>query len=41
VDPKKIRLSPATSARVGMDRKLIQKLGEYGQNLSAAPNEFA
>jgi RHS repeat-associated protein len=24
-----------------MDRKLIQKLGEYGQNLSAAPNEFA
>jgi RHS repeat-associated protein len=24
-----------------MDRKLIQKLGKYGQNLSAVPNEFA
>jgi len=24
-----------------MDRKLIQKMSEYGQNLSAAPNEFA
>jgi hypothetical protein len=24
-----------------MDRKFIQKLGEYGQNLSAVPNEFA
>jgi hypothetical protein len=41
VKPKKIRLSPATFARVGMDRKLIQKLGKYGQNLSAVPNEFA
>ena len=41
VDPKKIRLSPATFARTGMDRKLIQKMSEYGQNLSAAPNEFA
>jgi len=32
MDPKKIRLSPATFARTGMDHKLIQKLGEYGQN---------
>ncbi len=41
VDPKKIRLSPATFARTGMDRKIIRTLGEYGQNLAAAPNEFA
>lgn len=27
--------------RTGMDRKLIRTLGEYGQTLSAAPNEIA
>ena len=32
---------PATFARTGMDRKLIRTLGEYCQNLAAAPNEFA
>jgi RHS repeat-associated protein len=41
VDPKKIKLSPATFARTGMDRKIIRTLGEYGQNLAAAPNELA
>jgi hypothetical protein len=41
VDPKKIRLSPATFVRTGMDRKIIRTLGEYGQNLAAAPNELA
>ncbi|WP_297337923.1 DUF6443 domain-containing protein [Algoriphagus sp.] len=41
VDPKKFRLSPATFARTGMDRKIIRKLGEYGQNLAASPNELA
>lgn len=37
VDPKRIKLSPATFARTGMDRKIIRTLGEYGQNLAAAP----
>lgn len=41
VDPKKIKLSPATFARTGMDRKIIRTLGEYGQNLAASPNEIA
>ncbi|TXD75362.1 hypothetical protein [Algoriphagus ratkowskyi] len=41
VDPKKRRLSPASFVRTGMDKKLIQQLTEYGQNLAAAPNEFA
>ena len=41
MDPKKIKLSPATFMRTGMDRKLIRTLGEYGQNLAAAPTEFA
>jgi RHS repeat-associated protein len=41
VDPKKIRLSPATFARTGLDQKIIRTLGEYGQNLAASPNEFA
>ena len=41
VDPKKFRLSPATFARTGMDRKIIRTLGEYGQNLAASPNELA
>ncbi|KPQ08949.1 MAG: RHS repeat-associated core domain [Algoriphagus marincola HL-49] len=41
VDPKKIRLSPATFARTGLDQKIIRTLGEYGQNLAAAPNELA
>jgi hypothetical protein len=41
VDPKKIKLSPATFVRTGMDRKIIRTLGEYGQNLAAAPNELA
>ena len=41
MDPNKIKLSPATFMRTGMDRKLIRTLGEYGQNLAAAPNEFA
>jgi RHS repeat-associated protein len=41
VDPKKVRLSPATFARTGMDRKIIRTLGEYGQNLAASPNELA
>lgn len=40
-DPKKIKLSPATFARTGLDRKIIRTLGEYGQNLAASPNEFA
>ncbi|MDP3473431.1 MAG: hypothetical protein Q8S14_16305, partial [Algoriphagus sp.] len=39
VDPKKVKLSPATFARTGMDRKIIRTLGEYGQNLAASPNE--
>ena len=42
VDPKKIRLSPASFVRSGMDKKLIQQLTEYGQNLSAGGvNEIA
>ncbi|MDR7130958.1 RHS repeat-associated protein [Algoriphagus sp. 4150] len=42
VDPKKIRLSPASFARTGMDKKLISQLTEFGENLSAAgPNEIA
>jgi RHS repeat-associated protein len=41
VDPKKVKLSPATFARTGMDRKIIRTLGEYGQNLAASPNELA
>jgi hypothetical protein len=42
VDPKKIRLNPATFVRTGMDKKLVQQLTEYGQNLRAAgPNELA
>ncbi|TXE04803.1 hypothetical protein ESV85_18725 [Algoriphagus aquimarinus] len=42
VDPKKIRLSPASFVRTGMDKKLIQQLTEYGQNLSAGGvNEIA
>ncbi|PZX56803.1 RHS repeat-associated protein [Algoriphagus chordae] len=42
VDPKKIRLSPASFVRSGMDKKMIQQLTEYGQNLSAAGvNEIA
>jgi len=42
VDPKKIRLSPASFVRTGMGKKLIQQLTEYGQNLSAGGvNEIA
>ncbi|WP_026948166.1 RHS repeat domain-containing protein [Algoriphagus marincola] len=41
MDPKKIRLSPASFARTGLDQKIIRTLGEYGQNLAAAPNEIA
>jgi len=42
VDPKKIRLSPASFVRTGMDKKLIQQLTEYGQNLSTVGvNEIA
>jgi RHS repeat-associated protein len=41
VDPKKIKLSPAIFVRTGLDRKIIRTLGEYGQTLSAAPNEIA
>src|SRR5690606_28974635 len=42
VDPKKIRLSPASLVRTGMDKKLIRQLTEYGQNLSAGGiNEIA
>jgi len=41
VDSKKIKLSLATFVRTGLDRKIIRTLGEYGQTLSAAPNELA
>ncbi|WP_026948160.1 RHS repeat domain-containing protein [Algoriphagus marincola] len=41
MDPKKIRLSPASFARTGLDQKIIRTLGEYGQNLAASPNEIA
>jgi RHS repeat-associated protein len=41
VDSKKIKLSPATFVRTGLDRKIIRTLGEYGQTLSAVPNELA
>jgi len=41
VDPKKVRLSPATFVRTGLDQKIIRTLGEYGQNLAASPNEIA
>lgn len=42
VDKKKIRLAPASFVRTGIDKKLIQQLAEYGQNLQAAgPNEIA
>lgn len=41
VDPKKVRLSPASFVRTGLDQKIIRTLGEYGQNLAAAPNEIA
>lgn len=42
VDPKKIRLSPTSFIRSGMDKKLIQQLTKYGQNLSAGGiNEIA
>jgi hypothetical protein len=41
VDSKKIKLSPATFVHTGLDRKIIRTLGEYGQTLSAAPNELA
>ncbi|MDG1279378.1 MAG: DUF6443 domain-containing protein, partial [Algoriphagus sp.] len=41
VDPKKIKLNPATFVRTGMDRKIIRTLGEYGQKLASSPNEFA
>ncbi|WP_140160673.1 hypothetical protein, partial [Algoriphagus antarcticus] len=42
VDPKKFKLSPASFVRTGMDKKLIQQLTEYGQNLtSGGVNEIA
>ncbi|REG76900.1 hypothetical protein [Algoriphagus antarcticus] len=42
VDPKKFKLSPASFVRSGMDKKLIQQLTEYGQNLtSGGVNEIA
>ena len=41
MDPKKIKLSPATFVRTGLGRKLIRTQGEYGQNLASAPNELA
>lgn len=42
VNPKKLRLSPASFVRTGMDKKLIQQLTEYGQNLSSGGvNEIA
>jgi RHS repeat-associated protein len=42
VDPKKVKLSPATFIQTGMDKKLVQQLTEYGQNLSAGGiNEIA
>ncbi|WP_373400420.1 RHS repeat-associated core domain-containing protein [Algoriphagus halophilus] len=41
VDPKKVRLSPASFVRTGLDQKIIRTLGEYSQNLAAAPNEIA
>jgi hypothetical protein len=42
VDPKKVRLSPVTFIQTGMDKKLVQQLTEYGQNLSAGGiNELA
>ncbi|MBN7816885.1 DUF6443 domain-containing protein [Algoriphagus pacificus] len=41
VDPRRFRLSPATFVKTGMDKKLIQQLTEYGQNLSSGPNEVA
>ncbi|MBC6369160.1 hypothetical protein DDT91_20395 [Algoriphagus sp. AK58] len=41
MDPKKVRLSPASFVRTGLDQKIIRTLGEYGQNLAAAPNELA
>ncbi|WP_339881304.1 DUF6443 domain-containing protein [uncultured Algoriphagus sp.] len=42
VDPKKIRLSPASFVRSGMDKRMIRHLTEYGQNLSAGGvNEIA
>ncbi|SIN97432.1 hypothetical protein SAMN05444394_2631 [Algoriphagus halophilus] len=41
VDPKKVRLSPASFVRTGLDQKIIRTLGEYGQNLATAPNEIA
>ncbi|GMQ30636.1 RHS repeat-associated core domain-containing protein [Algoriphagus confluentis] len=41
VDPKKVRLRPAAFVRTGLDQKIIRTLGEYGQNLAAAPNEIA
>ena len=41
VDPRRFRLTPATFVRTGMDKKLIQQLTEYGQNLASGPNEVA
>ncbi|SDA79698.1 RHS repeat-associated core domain-containing protein [Algoriphagus alkaliphilus] len=41
VDPKKVKLSPASFVRTGLDQKIISTLGEYGQNLAASPNEIA
>ncbi|MBN3584567.1 hypothetical protein JYB64_19405 [Algoriphagus aestuarii] len=41
VDPRRFRLTPATFVRTGMDKKLIQQLTEYGQNLGSGPNEIA
>jgi RHS repeat-associated protein len=41
VDTKKIRLNPATFLRTGMDKKLVQQLTEFGQNLASGPNELA
>ncbi|PRY87646.1 hypothetical protein CLW00_106273 [Mongoliibacter ruber] len=42
VEPKKLKLLPASFFRTGMDRKLIPQLTEFGQNLrSAGTNELA
>jgi YD repeat-containing protein len=42
VDPKKLKVSPASFIRTGANTKMIQQLAEFGQNLKAVgPNELA